>query len=158
MTYRSEPIDQHRFHGRRPLRTVAYLCREDRSRLALGAVVFLVKASPTWLLPLITANVVDIVVAHQPVHRLWLNCCLLLGLLLFNYPGQLLYVRCYSPAIRRVSNNLRFSLCRRLQELSIGYHTRVSSGALQTKVVRDVETIEQMLQQACRVPKLARSF
>ena len=147
MMYRSEPVDQHHYRGEHPLRTVAYLFRQDRSRLALGACVFLVKSSPTWLLPLVTANVVDVVVAHQPVLRLWLNCCLLLGLLLLNYPGQLLYVRCFSPAIRRVSNSLRFSLCQRLQELSIGYHTRVNSGVLQTKVVRDVETIEQMLQQ-----------
>jgi len=144
----SDPIDQHRYRGEHPLRTLAYLCREDRGRLGLGALVFLIKASPTWLLPLVTANVIDVVVSHQPVRRLWFNCILLLCLLLFNYPGHLFYVRCYSRSIRRVSNSLRFALCRRLQELSIGYHTRVSSGVLQTKVIRDVETIEQMLQQS----------
>jgi ATP-binding cassette subfamily B protein len=77
-----------------------------------------------------------------------MNSGLLLCLLLLNYPGHVLYVRCYSQAIRRISNTLRIALCRRLQQLSIGYHTRVSSGVVQTKVVRDVETIEQMLQQA----------
>jgi ATP-binding cassette, subfamily B, bacterial len=147
MEYSSEPIDHH-YRGEHPLRTLAYLAREDRARLALGSFVFLIKSSPTWLLPLITANVVDIVVSHQPIARLWVNCGLMLVLLLLNYPGHVLYVRCYSQAIRRISNTLRIALCRRLQELSIGYHTRVSSGVLQTKVVRDVETIEQMLQQA----------
>jgi ATP-binding cassette subfamily B protein len=110
--------------------------------------VFFVKNSPIWLLPLVTANVIDVVVNHLPITQLWINCGILLGLLLLNYPGHLLYVRCYSRSIRRVSNNLRFALCRRLQELSIGYHSRVSSGVLQTKVVRDVETIEQMMQQS----------
>ena len=148
MAYCSEPIDHHHYRGEHPLRTLAYLAREDRAGLTLGALVFAVKASPTWLLPLVTANVVDIVVSHQPVSRLWLNCGLLLVLLLLNLPGHLLYVRCYSRSIRRISTALRLALCRRLQELSIGYHTRVSSGVLQTKVVRDVETIEQMLQQA----------
>jgi ATP-binding cassette subfamily B protein len=147
MAYCSEPIDHH-YRGEHPLRTLAYLAREDRARLALGTFLFVVKSSPTWLLPLITANVVDVVVGHQPIIRLWINCGLMLGLLLLNYPGHVLYVRCYSYAIRRISNTLRISLCRRLQELSIGYHTRVSSGVLQTKVIRDVETIEQMLQQA----------
>ena len=147
MAYCSEPIDHH-YRGEHPLRTLAYLAREDRARLALGTFVFVVKSSPTWLLPLITANVVDVVVTHQPIARLWINSGLMLVLLLFNYPGHVLYVRCYSYVIRRISNTLRISLCRRLQELSIGYHTRVSSGVLQTKVVRDVETIEQMLQQA----------
>ena len=148
MVYSSEPIDHHHYRGEHPLRTLAYLARPDRRRLALGALYFMIKASPTWLLPLVTANVVDIVVAHEPVERLWLNCGLLFVLLLFNLPGQLAYIRCYSRSIRRISNTLRFSLCRRLQELSIGYHTRTSSGVLQTKVIRDVETIEQMLQQA----------
>jgi ATP-binding cassette subfamily B protein len=148
MAYCSEPIDHHHYRGEHPLRTLAYLAREDRARLGLGALVFAVKSSPTWLLPLVTANVVDIVVSHQPVHRLWFNCGLLLILLLLNLPGHLLYVRCYSRSIRRISSTLRLALCRRLQELSIGYHTRVSSGVLQTKVVRDVETVEQMLQQA----------
>jgi ATP-binding cassette subfamily B protein len=147
MEYNSEPVDHH-YRGEHPLRTLAYLAREDRARLALGSFVFLIKSSPTWLLPLITANVVDIVVGHQPIARLWINCGLMLVLLLLNYPGHVLYVRCYSQAIRRLSNTLRIALCRRLQELSIGYHTRTSSGVLQTKVVRDVETIEQMLQQA----------
>jgi ATP-binding cassette subfamily B protein len=147
MAYCAEPIDHH-YRGEHPLRTLAYLAREDRGRLALGTVLFAVKSSPTWLLPLITANVVDVVVGRQPIFRLWINCGLMLALLLLNYPGHVLYVRCYSYAIRRISNTLRISLCRRLQELSIGYHTRVSSGVLQTKVIRDVETIEQMMQQA----------
>jgi len=148
MAYCSEPVDQHHYRGEHPLRTLAYLAREDRARLALGTFVFLIKSSPTWLLPLITANVVDIVVSHQPLGRLWINSGLMLALLLLNYPGHVLYVRCYSHVIRRISNTLRIALCRRLQELSIGYHTRVSSGVVQTKVVRDVETVEQMLQQA----------
>lgn len=35
---------------------------------------------------------------------------------------------------------LRSALCTRMQQLSIGYHSRVSAGVLQAKVVRDVET------------------
>jgi ATP-binding cassette subfamily B protein len=148
MAHCSEPVDSHHYRGEHPLRTLAYLAREDRARLALGSLVFMVKSSPTWLLPLITANLIDIVVSHQPLGRLWINSGLMLALLLLNYPGHVFYVRCYSRAIRRISNTLRIALCRRLQELSIGYHTRVNSGVVQTKVVRDVETVEQMLQQA----------
>ncbi|MCW2643540.1 MAG: transporter ATP-binding protein [Dactylosporangium sp.] len=141
------PLDHH-YQGEHPLRTLVCLLRGDRARLALGTVAFFIKHSPTWLLPLVTANVIDIVVMHQPIARLWLNCGLLLGLLLLNYPGHLLYVRCVSRAVRRMSTNVRFALCRRLQELSIGYHSQVSSGVLQAKVIRDVETVEQAVQQS----------
>jgi len=147
VTPSAHPLD-HRYRGESPLRTLAYLYRDDRARLALGTASFLVKHSPTWLLPLVTANVIDVVVTHGPSSGLWLNCGLLFALLLLNYPGHLLYIRCYSRAIRRVSTGLRSAICRRLQDLSIGYHARVSAGVLQTKVIRDVETVEQMVQQS----------
>jgi ATP-binding cassette subfamily B protein len=51
-------------------------------------------------------------------------------------------------AIRRMGTRVRSALCRRMQDLSIGYHSRVSAGVLQTKVIRDVEVVEQMAQQA----------
>ena len=56
--------------------------------------------------------------------------------------------RCLYGSVRRMGTGLRSALCRRMQQLSIGYHSRVSAGVLQTKVIRDVETIEQMVQQA----------
>ncbi|MGJ6965468.1 ABC transporter ATP-binding protein [Streptosporangium sp. G11] len=114
----------------------------------MGVLAFLVKHSPTWLLPLITANVVDIVVSRAPIAHLWANAGVLLVLLLFNYPLHLLYVRCTHGAIRRMGTGLRSALCRRMQQLSIGYHARVSAAVLQTKVIRDVESVEQTSQQA----------
>jgi ATP-binding cassette subfamily B protein len=138
----------HRFHGEHPLRTLRYLFHDDRRKLALAVGAYAVKHSPIWLLPLITANVVDVVVSHRPVAQLWLNTGVLLAILLLNYPTHLLYVRCLNGSVRRMSTALRSALVRRMQQLSIGYHSRVSAGVLQAKVIRDVETIEQMAQQA----------
>ncbi|MEV7965535.1 ABC transporter ATP-binding protein [Sphaerisporangium sp. NPDC088356] len=138
----------HRYRGEHPLRTLVYLFREDRSRIAFAFGAFMVKHSPTWLLPLITANIIDIVVGHLPIWQLWVNTGVLLVLLILNYPFHLAYVRHLSGAIRRMGTSLRSALCRRMQQLSIGYHSRVSAGVLQTKVIRDVESVEQMLQQA----------
>ncbi|MEU6412590.1 ABC transporter ATP-binding protein [Microbispora sp. NPDC046933] len=137
----------HRYRGEHPLRTLAYLFREHRPRLVLAVVAFTVKHSPTWLLPLVTANVIDALVRHAPVADLLTSTAVLLVLLLLNLPGHLLYVRCLHGAIRQVGTGLRSALCRRMQHLSIGYHSRVSAGVLQTKVVRDVESVEQMVQQ-----------
>ncbi len=68
-----------------------------------------------------------------------------LVLLVQNVPLHFLYVRYLSRAIRSVEMRLRSALCRRLQHLSIGYYTRTSAGVLQSKVVRDVEAVEQMI-------------
>ncbi|MBG0812632.1 ABC transporter ATP-binding protein [Planomonospora sp. ID82291] len=138
----------HRYRGEHPVRTLAYLFKEDRLRLAVAVLAFLVKHSPVWILPLITANIVNVVVYQRPLAQLWANTAVLLALLLLNYPLHLLYVRCLHGAIRRVGTDLRSALCRRMQQLSIGYHSRVSAAVLQTKVIRDVESIEQAAQQA----------
>jgi ATP-binding cassette subfamily B protein len=114
----------------------------------VAVLAFVVKHSPVWLLPLITANIIDIVVERRPVSELGTNTAVLLGVLMLNYPTHLLYVRCMHGSVRRIGTMLRSALCRRLQELSIGFHARTSASALQTKVIRDVENIEQSLQQS----------
>ncbi|MBB2912624.1 ATP-binding cassette subfamily B protein [Streptosporangium becharense] len=137
----------HRYRGEHPVRTLAYLFREDRLKLVVAVVAFLLKHSPVWLLPLVTANIVDVVAGRRPVSQLWINTGVLLVLLLLNYPLHLVYVRCLHGAIRRMGTGLRSALCRRMQQLSIGYHSRVSAAVLQTKVIRDVESVEQTTQQ-----------
>lgn len=141
-----KPLD-HRYRGEHPIRTLAYLFRADRRRLAAAVAVFTVKHSPIWLLPLITASIIDTVVQHQPVSRLWTSVGVILFILLINYPLHVLYVRLLYGSVRRMGTGLRSALCTRMQQLSIGYHSRVSAGVLQAKVVRDVETVEQMVQQ-----------
>ncbi|ARQ67702.1 ABC transporter ATP-binding protein [Streptomyces marincola] len=139
---------EHRYQGEHPVRTLAYLFREDRLRLVVAVLAFVVKHSPAWLLPLVTANIIDIVVDHRPVSELTANALLLVAVLALNYPTHLLYVRCMHGSVRRTGTALRSALCRRMQELSIGYHSRVSASALQTKVIRDVENIETSVQQS----------
>jgi len=58
---------------------------------------------------------------------------------------NVLYVRFQSRAIREVENRLRSALVERMQQLSMGFYLRTNAGVLQTKVVRDVENIEQMV-------------
>ncbi|HZF91652.1 ABC transporter ATP-binding protein [Streptomyces sp.] len=141
-----KPLD-HRYRGEHPIRTLAYLFRADRRRLAAAVGVFTFKHSPIWLLPLITASIIDTVVQHQPVTRLLTSTGIILFILLVNYPLHVLYVRLLYGSVRRMGTGLRSALCTRMQQLSIGYHSRVSAGVLQAKVVRDVETVEQMVQQ-----------
>lgn len=137
----------HRYRGEHPVRTLLYLFQPDRRRVALAIAVYFAKHTPVWLLPLITANIIDVVVRHQPIAILWWNAAVLLVILSLNLPLHLLYVRWMHGSIRRMGTRLRSALCHRMQQLSIGYHSRVSAGVLQAKVVRDVESIENATQQ-----------
>ncbi|MCC8251485.1 ABC transporter ATP-binding protein [Saccharothrix luteola] len=143
----SEPQRGHRDLHEGPLRALGRLFRPHRRRLGGALVVFVVKHSPVWLLPLVTATIVDTVVLHLPLDGMWVATGLIMLILVVNYPLHLFYVRLLHGSVRRAGTELRSALCTRLQELSIGYHNRMSAGVLQAKVVRDVETVEQMVQQ-----------
>lgn len=115
--------------------------------MALAILAFAMKEIPLWFLPVITASIIDIVATDGPVSAVLWWFALAALLLLQNYPNHLLYTRSFMTVVRDTGADLRNALAARLQSLSIGYHTRVSSSIVQTKVVRDVENIELMLQQ-----------
>jgi ATP-binding cassette subfamily B protein len=135
----------HQFKGESPIRTLRYLLKDQRKNVALAVVFFSIKHSPAWLIPVITANLIDIVVQKKSTTDLLINGAALIFVVLQNFPTNLLYVRFLATAIRDTENRLRSALVVRMQQLSIGYYQKTNAGALQTKVVRDVENIEQML-------------
>ncbi|WP_433614999.1 ABC transporter ATP-binding protein [Dactylosporangium sp. CA-139114] len=135
------------FDGRRPVRTIMRLLAPGKRRLLLATLAFAVKDSPIWLLPLLTANIIDVVVQHRPIAQLWLNAAVLAVILLQNIPMHMLWVRQMSLIVRHLGTDLRSELAGRLQQLSIAFHARAGGSLLQTKLVRDVENVELMLQQ-----------
>jgi ATP-binding cassette, subfamily B, bacterial len=136
------------YDGTRPVRQIGRLYRGQGGRLAFAAAAFALKHSPVWVIPALTANVIDIVVQHRPLHELWVVAAFLGVLIAQNLPMHWLYVRALSRAVRTVETNLRMALCRRLQELSISYHRRTSAGVLQAKIVRDVENVVESSRQS----------
>jgi len=147
----SRPADdrhplERRFSGEHPARTLLYLYRGQGRRLLLATLCYVVKHSPVWLMPAITASIVDVVAQparHRPA-ELWIDAVVLAVILAQNVPIHYAYARALSRASRTMEIQLRSALCRRLQHLSIGYYARQSAGALQSKVVRDVEAIDQL--------------
>lgn len=136
------------FDAAHPLRTAVRLFRPVRRHLLVAVLAFVVKHSPVWIMPLMTAVVIDVVVQHQPLRRLAWAALVMSAVVAQNYPVGLLYVRRQSRAIRDVEAALRRALTRRLQELSIGYHRRTSAGVLQAKVIRDVESVVEASRQS----------
>src|SRR5688572_23421129 len=115
--------------------------------MSLALFAFAMKEIPLWFLPVITAAIIDIVADRGEVTAVLWWFALAVVLLLQNYPNHILYTRSFMTVVRDTGADLRNALAARLQSLSIGYHTRVSSSIVQTKVVRDVENVELMLQQ-----------
>lgn len=133
----------------KPLRLLCRFYKGHYGRLLLSALFFIIKSSPTWVLPLITANVIDL--ATNPPPDIWPrligNFLLAVFMLVQNVPFHALYVKCYSLAARSVEAGLRGAMIRKLQQLSITFHKEMESGKIQSKIMHDVEMITNLTQQ-----------
>ncbi|MFP3712670.1 ABC transporter ATP-binding protein [Puerhibacterium sp. TATVAM-FAB25] len=144
---REQALSEGLVDGARPAWSVLRLLGRRPWRMTIAVAAFALKEVPLWFLPVITAAIIDIVADDGEVSAVlgWLGLATVL--LAQNYPNHLLYTRCFMTVVRDTGADLRNALAARLQSLSIGYHSRVSSSIVQTKVVRDVENVEVMLQQ-----------
>lgn len=133
--------------GPRPARSVLRLLARRPGRITVALIAFALKEIPLWFLPVVTAQIIDLVATGGEVSTLLMWFGIAAVLLLQNYPNHIVYTRNFMTVVRDTGADLRNALAARLQSLSIGYHTRVSSSIVQTKVVRDVENVELMLQQ-----------
>jgi len=131
----------------RPGRSVLKLLARRPGRMILAVLAFACKEIPLWFLPVVTAKIIDLVATGGEVSTVLIWFGVAAVLLVQNYPMHMVYIRNFMRVVRDTGADLRNALAARLQSLSIGYHTRVSSSIVQTKVVRDVENVELMLQQ-----------
>ncbi|MBP3390205.1 MAG: ABC transporter ATP-binding protein [Clostridia bacterium] len=126
------------------IRTLLKLYRTHKWRLLLSAVFFAIKVSPTWILPIITANLINVAVARpdNAASLITVNIVAAFVVLILNIPFHMLHIKYFSLARRNVEAGLRGAMIRKLQQLSISFHKEMQSGRIQSKVMRDVEAVE----------------
>ena len=141
--------DSYNRHQGRPIRILLNLYRGNYKNLFLSTFCYIIKHSPVWALPIVTANVVNYV-TNQPENLsslLIYNIVLMITLILINIPANYFHTRFRSLATRSVEAGLRSSLVRKIQQLSISFHKDMESGRLQSKIIRDVEAVETLSSQ-----------
>jgi ATP-binding cassette subfamily B protein len=142
-------LKEQNIYKNKPLKTLIYLYKGNFTKLFLSTIFFIIKHSPAWIMPIITANVIDIASnsAGHSLRELWINLAIALILIIQNVPTNILYAKFFSQALRNVESELRSKLVRKLQILSISYHKQLKSGKIQAKVLRDVEAITVLSRQ-----------
>ena len=135
-----------RYRSEAPLRTLFLLYRQDWQKLAQSFSFFVIKHSPEWIRPLIIANIIDILTQPEQhsLAALWFNGAILVFSVVQNLPTHYLHIGAMSAATRQMELRLRSAITLRLQQLSISYHNRRSTGAIQAKLLQDVDKIEQL--------------
>ena len=127
-----------------PLKRLLYLYHGQYLKLLLSVFFFAIKHSPVWILPVIIARTITIIsdTTKYSINDLWYVGFIFFIIIIQNIPTHTLYVRIFSSALNTMQAHLRSAIVGRLQELSISFHDNFQSGRLQTKVLRDVETLE----------------
>ena len=131
------------------LRTLLGLYRGQYLRLILAVLLFAVKHSPVWVLPITTANIINAATEHNEntMRIILINTAVMAVLILQNVLTNYFHTYFYAKAIRSVERGLRSAMVRKLQQLSITFHNEMQSGRLQSKIMRDVEQVETLSSQ-----------
>ncbi len=131
------------------LKTLLLFYKGNYKNLILSAIFFFMKHSPTWIIPLITAAIIDLATQRpdNALQQFYGYGIFTILILLQNIPTHTLHIHYLSRAQRSVEAGLRGAMIRKLQQLSITFHKENESGKIQSKVMRDVEAIESFTNQ-----------
>jgi len=111
--------------------------------LFLSLLLFCIKHSPVWIIPIVTSNIITIVTTPQEhsFNEIWINIIVGLVAVIQNLFTNVIFAKYFSKATRKVEVRIRGALVRKLQQLSIMYHKDMQMGKIQSKVLRDVESV-----------------
>ncbi len=120
------------------------LLLSNKLSMLLSVLLYIVKNLPVWVVPIITANIIDIATAggENAVRDMLINLAVLFVVVVQNIPTHVLYSRVSDRMLRTVGAGMRNTLIKKLQHLSITYHKEIESGRVQAKFMRDIEAIE----------------
>lgn len=135
-----------KYRDRHAIETYCGFYSAYKWKLVFVVFMYLIKSSPMYIIPIITADVINLIAGTPPGGVPEVLKLLVFGsvIILQNIPTHIIYARAFSSVSRQVERNLRTALCTRLQHLSMHYHNSNKMGVLQTKVLRDVENVEML--------------
>ncbi|MEY8353221.1 ABC transporter ATP-binding protein [Lachnospiraceae bacterium 54-53] len=146
---------EHRFvrcyqkYGNHSVMVLLGFYRGQYHKFLISTFFFVIKHAPSLFSALLIANVINGALEGGEAGKraIFLNVAVWLGLLVIHLPANWLHNKYKNKVIRKTEAGLRGALVRKLQELSIPYHTEIQSGRLQSKIIRDVEAVETLSSQ-----------
>ena len=123
------------------------LLQKNKGGFSLSLLFFVLKNLPAWVLPVITAAIIDLASTQWSGESLkWLivYSAILVVVLVQNIPTHVIYSRITDRMLRQTGAGMRGSVIRKLQHLSITYHKEIETGRLQSKFLKDIESVDAL--------------
>ena len=120
------------------------LLYRDWKKFIFSTFLYILQASPVWILPLITTDVID-VITYRPdgyITRLIFDAAILILLLAQNIPVTAWRLSILNKWMRSTSAGIKAGTIRKLQRLAITYHKEMEEGKIHSKFLRDVDMVE----------------
>lgn len=131
------------------MKTLCAIYKGSYGKIFLSSVCFAIKHSPVWILPILTANLINLAASGTAADKTKIiyNAVAFGILLIINVPLNYLHVHFYASSIRNAEAGLRMALVTKIQQLSINYHKHTENGRIQAKLMRDVEQFQTLSEQ-----------
>lgn len=133
----------------RPMRIFMHMYKESWKDLLLALILFCIKHSPVWVIPVVTSNVITAITnpAEHAITEIYINIAIGVVFVLQNLFTNIIFAKFFSNAMRSAEARMRGAMVRKLQQLSISYHKEMQMGRIQSKVLRDVESVIMLANQ-----------
>lgn len=133
----------------RPMKILLSFYRGKQWRMIKTCICLVLQRCPVWVIPIATANIINAATYQDEgsMEKILLNVVIALMFIVQNIGSNYLATDAYSGVNREIEGTLRGAMIRRLQHLSIMFHKEVQSGKLQSKIMRDVENVAELLNQ-----------
>lgn len=130
-----------------PAKIVLGFYKGEGLTMVVSLIIQILKNLPLWMLPIVTANIINAATSPEKysLSYIAINAIVMVVMLLQNVYTTYAIAKVYNRLTRKIEFMLRSSIIQKLQELSMMYHKNTSPGKLQSKIVRDCESICSLL-------------
>ncbi|MDO4293213.1 MAG: ABC transporter ATP-binding protein [Eubacteriales bacterium] len=132
-----------------PVKILCSFYQGKQAKLAKSAFFLVLQRSPVWVIPIVTSNIINAATTRgaDAVEVILFNLLVAILFIIQNAGSNYMATKEYASVNRSIEGSLRNAMVRKLQQLSIMFHKEVQSGRLQSKIMRDVENVTELLNQ-----------
>lgn len=146
-------LEQDNAKGKRKCRFLGRMLKKNFWAFFLGAILYAIKASPLWITPIVTSNIINVITSYiggtissdAVIKSVIINAVVFTVMMVQNVPMNLLWAKTQSKLFRENSANTRSAVVRKLQRLTITYHKEMETGKVQSKFLRDVDGVDTLV-------------
>ena len=122
----------------------AKLFKKDLKSIIYSFILYLFQHLPVWGIPLITAAIIDLITLRPDgfITQIIIYGALIIALIISNLPFTCWRGRYTNKILRVTTAQVKSTLVRKLQRLSITFHKEIEEGKIQSKFLRDMENVE----------------